>query len=154
MTWHRLGDKPLSEPMMVSLPTHICVTQQDFGAEPILEPLELMMSKIIVVIWINTKQWDYIGGINQDGLPASTSFLCDERIYVKNISIVWVSSSSKSNAKVLCYVSIAIICTMLYKCLQQVSRSSCSTLTLSPFAICANDRDLSSAADTQVPWNI
>ena len=27
MAWHRLGDKPLSEPMMVCLPTHICVTR-------------------------------------------------------------------------------------------------------------------------------
>ena len=27
MAWHRPGDKPLSEPMMVVLPTHICVTR-------------------------------------------------------------------------------------------------------------------------------
>ena len=27
MAWRRQGDKPLSEPMMVSLPTHICVTR-------------------------------------------------------------------------------------------------------------------------------
>ena len=27
MAWRRLGDKPLSEPMMASLPTHICVTR-------------------------------------------------------------------------------------------------------------------------------
>ena len=27
MAWHRPGDKPISEPMMVRLPTHICVTQ-------------------------------------------------------------------------------------------------------------------------------
>ena len=27
MAWHRSGDKPLSEPMMVSLPTQICVTR-------------------------------------------------------------------------------------------------------------------------------
>ena len=27
MAWRRSGDKPLSEPMMVSLPTHICVTR-------------------------------------------------------------------------------------------------------------------------------
>ena len=27
MSWRRLGDKPLSQPMMVSLPTHICVTR-------------------------------------------------------------------------------------------------------------------------------
>ena len=26
MAWRRPGDKPLSEPVMVSLPTHICVT--------------------------------------------------------------------------------------------------------------------------------
>ena len=27
MAWRRPGDKPLSEPMMLSLPTHICVTR-------------------------------------------------------------------------------------------------------------------------------
>ena len=27
MAWRRPGDKPLTEPMMVSLPTHICVTR-------------------------------------------------------------------------------------------------------------------------------
>ena len=27
MAWHRPGDKPLSEPLMVRLPTHICVTR-------------------------------------------------------------------------------------------------------------------------------
>ena len=26
MAWRRPGDKPLSEPMMVNLPTHICIT--------------------------------------------------------------------------------------------------------------------------------
>ena len=27
MAWHRPSDKPLSEPMMVRLPTHVCVTR-------------------------------------------------------------------------------------------------------------------------------
>ena len=27
MAWRRPGDKPLSEPMLISLPTHICVTR-------------------------------------------------------------------------------------------------------------------------------
>ena len=27
VAWHRPGDKPLSEPMMVSLPMHMCVTR-------------------------------------------------------------------------------------------------------------------------------
>ena len=30
MAWRRPGDKPLSEPMMVSLPTHICVTRSQW----------------------------------------------------------------------------------------------------------------------------
>ena len=30
MAWRRSGNKPLSEPMMVSLPTHICVTRSQW----------------------------------------------------------------------------------------------------------------------------
>ena len=30
MAWRPLGDKPLSEPMMVSFPTHICVTRPEW----------------------------------------------------------------------------------------------------------------------------
>ena len=33
MAWRRSGDKPLSEPMMVSLPTHICVTRPQWVKE-------------------------------------------------------------------------------------------------------------------------
>ena len=31
MAWHKLGDKPLSEPMMVSWLTHVCVTWPQWG---------------------------------------------------------------------------------------------------------------------------
>ena len=31
MAWRRPGDKPLSEPMMVRLPAHICVTRPQWG---------------------------------------------------------------------------------------------------------------------------
>ena len=31
LVWHRPGDKPLSEPMMVRLPTHTCVTRPQWG---------------------------------------------------------------------------------------------------------------------------
>ena len=35
MAWRRPGDKPLSEPMMVCLPTHICVTRPQWvNGEP------------------------------------------------------------------------------------------------------------------------
>ena len=33
MAWRRLGDKPLSEPMMLRLPTHICVTRPQWVKE-------------------------------------------------------------------------------------------------------------------------
>ena len=36
MAWRRPGDKPLSEPMMVSLPTQICVTRPHEGREILL----------------------------------------------------------------------------------------------------------------------
>ena len=36
MAWRRTGDKPLSEPMMVSLPTHICVTRPQWVNEAIV----------------------------------------------------------------------------------------------------------------------
>ena len=34
MAWRRPGDKPLSEPMMVRLPTHICVTRPQWVKSP------------------------------------------------------------------------------------------------------------------------
>ena len=49
MAWRRPGDKPLSEPMMVSLPTHICVTRPQ---------------------WVNRQQWSQTLAPRQiDGLP-------------------------------------------------------------------------------------
>ena len=38
MAWRRSGDKPLSEPMMLSLPTYICVTRPQW-ANYIVVPL-------------------------------------------------------------------------------------------------------------------
>ena len=39
MTWRYQGDKPLSEPMMVNLPTHICVNQSQW-----VSPIETVVS--------------------------------------------------------------------------------------------------------------
>ena len=39
MAWRRPGDKPLSEPMMVSSPTHICVTRSQS-----INPIETIVS--------------------------------------------------------------------------------------------------------------
>ena len=48
MAWRRPGDKPLSEPMMVSLPTHICVTRPrcDFSWNDALSRSHLILCKL------------------------------------------------------------------------------------------------------------
>ena len=52
MAWRRSGDKPLFEPMMVSLPTHICVTRPQWV-------------KPVCVHWV-----DFRGRSQQPGHPA------------------------------------------------------------------------------------
>ena len=41
MAWRRPGDKPLSEPMMINLPTHICVSRPQWVNEPSFSPWDL-----------------------------------------------------------------------------------------------------------------
>ena len=42
MAWRRPGDKPLSEPMMVSLLTHICVTRPQGSSSYVVQLLTLV----------------------------------------------------------------------------------------------------------------
>ena len=46
MAWRRPGDKPLSEPMVVSLPTHICVTRPQWV-------------KFVCALILFTRWWQY-----------------------------------------------------------------------------------------------
>ena len=63
MAWRRPGDKPLSEPMMVRLPTHICVTRPQ---------------------WVNLKHWLEATPIqwNLDHMKfhVQINFLCEKLI--------------------------------------------------------------------------
>ena len=47
MAWHRPDDKPLSEPMLVFVPTHICVTRPQWVNT--LQPSEAIWGQI----WVN-----------------------------------------------------------------------------------------------------
>ena len=49
MAWRRSGDKPLSEPVMVSLPTHICVTRPHWVK--ILDKIHLIEFLLNVVFY-------------------------------------------------------------------------------------------------------
>ena len=52
MAWRRPGDKPLSEPMMVSLPTHLCVTRPQWvNAVCVAAILKLDGLGVNVITW-------------------------------------------------------------------------------------------------------
>ena len=51
MAWRRSGDKPLSEPIMVSLPTHICVTRPQW-----VNLIASLHSPMIRSCWYNSNQ--------------------------------------------------------------------------------------------------
>ena len=57
MAWHRPGDKPLSEPMMVSLQTHICVTRPQWVKLLVFPSLILLWCHIIVMASQITGNW-------------------------------------------------------------------------------------------------
>ena len=74
MAWRRPGDKPLSEPMMVSSPTHICVTQPQWVNEHWLSYLSFPQvwyslhgphahNKILLTP--SCPSWSYGNGISQ-----------------------------------------------------------------------------------------
>ena len=54
MAWRRPGDKPLSEPMMVSLLTHICVARPQWVND---EYLEIFLSNCTHMNATGTHQW-------------------------------------------------------------------------------------------------
>ena len=59
MAWRRPGDKPLSEPMMVRLPMHICVTQPQWVKIQWISQYQvsfLLCSAYHVCSWV-TKCW-------------------------------------------------------------------------------------------------
>ena len=57
MAWRRPGDKPLSEPMLLSLPTHICVTQPQWVKEvypSLAKPSFKFSGSLAQKSWVNS----------------------------------------------------------------------------------------------------
>ena len=77
MAWRRPGDKPLSEPMMVNLLTHICVTRPQWVIRSLFMAIE---------IWVNI-------GSDVDLLPTSTKPLREvEKFGLELLAIMIVSA--------------------------------------------------------------
>ena len=97
MVWRRLGAKPLSEPMMGSLLTHICVTLPQWvnnglladSTKPLPEPI-LTYHQTIKVQWHSAISW---------GIPQSSI------IKINSIITVLKFHSNLLGAKELMYVS-------------------------------------------------
>ena len=66
MAWRRLGDMPLSEPMMVWLPTHICVAQPQWVKDGVVSNLtwgsiHLWRHYCVKASWaIHRGMWDFL----------------------------------------------------------------------------------------------
>ena len=59
MAWRRPGDKPLYEPMMVSLPTHICVTRPQWVKETAVE-VRAWRSNSIQLSYVHVITYPYL----------------------------------------------------------------------------------------------
>ena len=71
MAWRRPGDKPLSEPVMISLLTHICVTRPQWVK---------MFSTTIIASWGQDTNWQH-RGVKRPHLPQTVVFIFAPRVY-------------------------------------------------------------------------
>ena len=84
MAWRRRGDKPLSEPMIVSLSTHICVTR------PQWVKLQLMI-KMRVYMWLETVHHTIIF------------------VYINFFDVPWLFASCRSRLEACCLLLMFIV---------------------------------------------
>ena len=79
MAWRRPGDKPLSESMMVSLPTHICVTRPQWAKETVCKFITKYFSQHILFMekLLFENLWSTLTsqGLDHAGQIGSTSWL-------------------------------------------------------------------------------
>ena len=75
MAWRRPGDKPLSEPMMVRLPTHICVTRPHWVNSIVLY-CHAQYINYILGRSITSRHSDSAGGWNASLTKKSTRLSC------------------------------------------------------------------------------
>ena len=97
MAWRRPGDKPLSEPMMVSLLTHICVTRPQWVNSLTLSQ-EILRIDILSILSENAMSWmpnDHIDGRSKlvpasNGLALSGNKPLPEPMLTKFYDALWL----------------------------------------------------------------
>ena len=93
MAWRRSGDKLLSEPMMVSLPTHICVTRPQWVKNP-----AIVESKSNVIYLLRSaKEYEFYNTVTW---YFNVNVLCNEmygsRLFIWKLSIILYDSCDLS----------------------------------------------------------
>ena len=73
MAWRRPGDKPLSEAMMVNLPTHICVSRPQWVTIMHLIMLSAKCQPSCLSVWCVKSPWSP-SGLLRNWLPPATHF--------------------------------------------------------------------------------
>ena len=103
MAWRRPGDKPLSEPMMVSLPTHICVTRPQWVNKiaPIQEHLTQRMwipslrTILILLAWQSEKEFNiWITNMGFENTLKRINEITPAVILLRHPESVWLTKST------------------------------------------------------------
>ena len=95
MAWCRSGDKPLSEPMVVSLQTHIWVTQPQWVKFSQSDRYILVVS-LLTHIWVTQPQWVKFSQSDRYIFCAwhdSTTVVSCAKFYSDHLIMVWMISS-------------------------------------------------------------
>ena len=98
MAWHRPGDKPLSEPLMVSLRTHICVTRPQWVNKPSL--VQITSRRLFIDKSLSEKMSDHYGDVIMGTITSQITSLmivystvysdADRRIHRSSASLAFV----------------------------------------------------------------
>ena len=127
MAWRRPGDKPLSEPMMVSLPTHICVTQPQWVKTL---PIWLLYTGALHPLWFNVVMLWWVcwelpyredrGRMSWSGKWGRNRLSRNKKIYTSNLFtyiVLWQRWQKFSN---LWSILSQMICTRQLNTLKQI----------------------------------
>ena len=100
MAWSRPGDKPLTEPMMIELPTHICVTRpqwvkRDYWMLPVCislayrQPRSIYTEPALEGLWEQAARYDQTTWVNASHVSATKWFFHDDVIQWKHFPRYW-----------------------------------------------------------------
>ena len=106
MAWRRPGDKPLSEPMMIRLPTHICVTRPQW--------VNCSVSKIFYLAKVHVRFFE--------------SHSADVRRHLSNMSLIFQSSAAIMGRMAPQITSLTIVYSTVYSDADQRNHQSSASL--------------------------